>query len=817
MQLTRRLLMLSLGLTLVAEHASAAMLSAGSLVQNNNGKPYISYDIRQCGAVCDGTTDDGAAIQCVIDAANAEGAGGATIIGPSNVVCAVGTSLTAKTGASFVGLPGFRLKALSGLTNWILGSSGTGGSSTDNITVEGVHFDLDQVKVPAISIAEGANLKLRNNLVTWNYDNDTSNTNTTAFSMVKVKCKAGGSDLDTTPAEPCAVIGNVIQGSDTDAQDDTCLEVNGAGTQFFSGHTIVSENTVQFCGGYGIYASGGFVDVENNVVSPTWDTAINFNATQSLLTGNEAENDGTEPSILITQGNVTVVENQVSVFAGGLALRVLADAVSIGGVFIDGGYYAKGVDFRAQARCSGTSPAGAVCHAAADCTGNGTCTTTWGSFTHCVAKTIVTQTGGVTPGVNVENVSTDFLVSDLQDVTSASSTAHPSILFTNMDSTADANIKVLGGVLGPTSASAAIGVKFDGTAGGFKGVTVQGVSFGVVGDLIGTGISVVGSPSVWDGAIISGNNFEYATDALSGFNTDATMLGTTIPPDNRGLQPADLEPVVKMLENRTASLAKYSVVDPSSGNPDAVAQAAANSIVAIGCSLGPDAPSSGAALRVAIGGVSECLVDGTVASITRGDQLAMSATAGKLRKATAGDRVVGVAMETTSSATNIRVLIEPGGTFKSQVRKTSDEVRDNGTTGATLTDDADLTLPVAASKTYRVNAFLDLFIPSGTTSNAQVAITAPSGSTLRLTQTVTSGANGTTLASCNLFTSGTSCASSPPVPVTTANVDSTVHIEGDVVVSTTAGNIVVQWAQQTANAQDLTLKAGGWLSVTPMP
>lgn len=134
----------------------------------------------------------------------------------------------------------------------------------------------------------------------------------------------------------------------------------------------------------------------------------------------------------------------------------------------------------------------------------------------------------------------------------------------------------------------------------------------------------------------------------------STSCGTTI-------VPSDHQPVIVVRDNGTASLAQYSAVQPSSGADDRVEQAAANSRSPVGCSIA-SAPATGDDIQVAVGGIASCLVKadgGAYPNVTRGDALSMSATAGKLRKATVLDAVFGYAQETTSADSSIRVLIQP--------------------------------------------------------------------------------------------------------------------------------------------------------------
>ncbi len=185
---------------------------------------------------------------------------------------------------------------------------------------------------------------------------------------------------------------------------------------------------------------------------------------------------------------------------------------------------------------------------------------------------------------------------------------------------------------------------------------------------------------------ISGN---LVSGTLTLANWDEQM-GTT---DWYGNTANDVAPIIKKLENRTASLVQYSVVEPSSGNNDAVAQAAAGTINAVGCSQDSTSPASGATIPVAIGGVAKCLVDANAGAadvdpnVTRGDPLKIHpATAGKLVKAFPGEPVIGYAMETTSADSSIRVLLEPRGQATEQIVADLPAAGCVGSTGYTYWD-----------------------------------------------------------------------------------------------------------------------------------
>lgn len=139
----------------------------------------------------------------------------------------------------------------------------------------------------------------------------------------------------------------------------------------------------------------------------------------------------------------------------------------------------------------------------------------------------------------------------------------------------------------------------------------------------------------------------------------------------------------------------------------------------------------------------------------------------------------------------------------SRVVKTADQTVNNS---ATLANDDVLKFAVAASARYYVRAQL-LVTSLGTTSDLKVAWTMPSGA---------SGshwaANATYVASGSSSTAVT--AAGTAIAVGSANVTYPVELEANFVISTTAGTVQMQWAQNTQTEEDTKVLAGSHLLVT---
>lgn len=132
------------------------------------------------------------------------------------------------------------------------------------------------------------------------------------------------------------------------------------------------------------------------------------------------------------------------------------------------------------------------------------------------------------------------------------------------------------------------------------------------------------------------------------------------------------------------------------------------------------------------------------------------------------------------------------------------------TSSTTPQDDDHLTLTVAAGGVYAIQACLELTAdPAG---DILLTFAAPSGSTGGWTPTgvTLSTADGTGSIRLTRFAFGATSS----LGVTAAGLY--VLPSGNLIVSTTAGSLTLQWAQAASNATATTVKAGSWLSLRRM-
>lgn len=157
-----------------------------------------------------------------------------------------------------------------------------------------------------------------------------------------------------------------------------------------------------------------------------------------------------------------------------------------------------------------------------------------------------------------------------------------------------------------------------------------------------------------------------------------------------------------------------------------------------------------------------------------------------------------------------------GGSAPLAVYKPADECVDNNgsgcaqATGSTLQDDDHLAIAATASTTYLLDARLT-FQAENTSPDAKIAIACPTGATLIARYIVTTSA-GTSVAHRDaLTTCGTAGAE---ITLTGSSANYYVDLTGTVTIGATAGNVKLQWAQQTANQGDTYLKAGSSMTLT---
>ena len=137
-----------------------------------------------------------------------------------------------------------------------------------------------------------------------------------------------------------------------------------------------------------------------------------------------------------------------------------------------------------------------------------------------------------------------------------------------------------------------------------------------------------------------------------------------------------------------------------------------------------------------------------------------------------------------------------------RIYKAGDEVLNNDNA---LQNDDDLLFPIAANEVWHFKFVLNHL--SGTTPDIKYAITIPSG-TIRYAYfcyvSIGFGPYGKVLASATAFVVD-------GLGVTDGTHNLITVIEGIVINGATPGNVQLQWAQNTAEATDTTVKAGSCL------
>lgn len=139
--------------------------------------------------------------------------------------------------------------------------------------------------------------------------------------------------------------------------------------------------------------------------------------------------------------------------------------------------------------------------------------------------------------------------------------------------------------------------------------------------------------------------------------------------------------------------------------------------------------------------------------------------------------------------------------------KTVDESLASNTT---LQNDDELFVTVAANTTYKVEAVL---IYSGaTTGDMKVAFTWPTSATMPW------GLLGYTTALAFQAVAFSAPSSGTPFSVgcNGAGNDLVLYLSGTLTVGSTAGTLQIQWAQAASDATATIVRAGSWLSLTPV-
>lgn len=139
-----------------------------------------------------------------------------------------------------------------------------------------------------------------------------------------------------------------------------------------------------------------------------------------------------------------------------------------------------------------------------------------------------------------------------------------------------------------------------------------------------------------------------------------------------------------------------------------------------------------------------------------------------------------------------------GGSTIATVRKSSDQTV---TSSTTLVNDSQLKFAIGASETYIFQAWLYTYAADGT-PDIKVTFTGPSGSTVfwSSSQVIFNSAAATTL---TVVSAGGTTADL----FVDANYRA-IQLYGTIVNSTTAGDVQLQWAQNTSSANGTSVKAG---------
>lgn len=640
-----RWLLCLLGLAIGASPASA-------LVGGRGGYP-LEWDARAW-AICDGATDARAGLQAAIDAGTAVGA---TIIVPSGTTCAVGgTGLELKDKLRVRCEGGSGFKALSGLSNGIFYSTGTG---VDDWQIEGCDLNLNSQAIGAVNLTgDGTRWRFAKN-----YVHGISTTSGSGIAMVRLDCTVIGG--------PCEVADNWIVGSGTTARDDVGLYVTPAG---YAGlyQTQITGNYIDSSGGTCLQAAGGGgAHIADNVLSFCLDYCLRNGSMNSEVVNNVmAPDSNATDAMLVENQNMIIVGNKIQGGGAGYGIRAVAANANVAGLQIDENYLTGGVLLDSKGYCASGCSAGTstTCESEADADG-GTCGTgcpgtacvNYGTFDHdTLSANLTTTTFTIENGTGIVVANNTFLVTTATNYRSVRLTNNTPTTVNGGHQIANNNFAI------KDTGSDGGCIEISDAGGGWSGITINGNYCGRnwhdgAGNTLSKGIVLPSSVSTWHGVDISGNSFDYVADAIVNLTTDADVAAGTILSGNTGLQPDDPQPTIVYRDNGTASLSQFSAVEPASGANDRVQQAAANSQAVVGCSQAVS-PASGDDIPVAVGGVATCRVKadgGSYPNVTRGDRLAMSATAGKLRKADDKEPGVGIAQETSSADSSMRVLLVP--------------------------------------------------------------------------------------------------------------------------------------------------------------
>jgi hypothetical protein len=139
------------------------------------------------------------------------------------------------------------------------------------------------------------------------------------------------------------------------------------------------------------------------------------------------------------------------------------------------------------------------------------------------------------------------------------------------------------------------------------------------------------------------------------------------------------------------------------------------------------------------------------------------------------------------------------------VRKSLNEQKTND---ATPSADNELTLPVEANSTYEITLIMPYLCDGGTTTQGlQLEFGGPTGWTLEAVLDVASNSTWQLIGRRMTQTSNYGVASG------STSAESNFRVTGTLKTSTTAGNIDVEWAQNTSSANRTQVRAGAFLKL----
>lgn len=280
---------------------------ARALRDGLNGFSGPVLDVRAFGAMCDGTTDDLAALNKAYSETSATGG---TIMIPAGKTCMTSADITVRSNVDLLCEPGGTIKATSGASfTWAMLSSFLTSplqSSTSNNAIDGCRLDLNGKAAQAVFLT-GDNFVFSRNVVTGGATSNGSN-----WTMARVNATNGDS----------VVRNNTISCAATSGAKDVGLQVAGATTL---------GNRVTGCDIYSVYVSGPNSTVETSVVTVAGSSGYGIYATSpTLITGNTLTASGaSSKAIYVTSGSDgTQITNNKITHSGATGEAIRTEAVA---------------------------------------------------------------------------------------------------------------------------------------------------------------------------------------------------------------------------------------------------------------------------------------------------------------------------------------------------------------------------------------------------------------------------------------------------------------------------------------------------------